>query len=80
MDKNRVFVFFAKKARAMPTPVANPANRVNPNAKRTLSDGILPSINISMSAYGIKAEIQQRYVEFTIKGCNFPMEMDQETP
>ncbi len=40
-DKNRVFVFLAKKAMALPTPVASPANIVKPNANSTESENIV---------------------------------------
>ncbi len=40
-DRNRVFVFLAKNAMALPTPVASPAKMVSPNANNTESEGIL---------------------------------------
>ena len=52
IDKNCVFVFLAKNASALPTPVASPANKVRPNANSTefeiiLSPGISLPISIS---------------------------------
>ena len=41
IDKNFVLVRLAKKAKALPIPVDNPAKSVNPKAKRTISNSII---------------------------------------
>jgi hypothetical protein len=36
IDRSRLLVFLAKKAKALPIPVERPANRVSPKANKTV--------------------------------------------
>ncbi len=69
MDKKRVFVFFAKKAMALPTPVASPANMVSPNANKTESEGILVFLRC-LSVHSIELKLINQSINIYFEGVN----------